>query len=204
MARSQLRSRYHRKSSTVSNRWKADSRQRRRQRAQTDYAGGKSRTFGSEIQMTVCASAEWRDRWPLPCVSSTNRKLSAPWSGPLVSVRLPALEPASCSRAGSRITRGNAAFVSRLSRYTLVSAWATEGKARLNGGRLAIRIAGRTALHREPTALAFVAPGCVRCPHRLAEPAGRSPVLGGHVRTWPDRPNGGPTSWPEVRSAQRR
>src|SRR5216684_6884866 len=61
----------------VCNGWKADSRQRRRQRAQTDYAGGKSRPFGSEIQMTVCASAEWRDRWPLPCVSSTNTKLPA-------------------------------------------------------------------------------------------------------------------------------
>ena len=47
------------------------------QRAQTDYAGGKSRPFGSEIQITVCASAEWRDRWPLPCVSSTNTKLPA-------------------------------------------------------------------------------------------------------------------------------
>lgn len=45
--------------------------------SRTDYAGGKSRLFGSEIQMTVCASSEWRDRWPLPCVSSTSTKLPA-------------------------------------------------------------------------------------------------------------------------------
>lgn len=56
--------------------WKADSRERHRPRAQTDYTSAKSRPFGSEIQMTVCASAEWRDRWPFPCVSSTNTKLT--------------------------------------------------------------------------------------------------------------------------------
>src|ERR1700722_11649904 len=43
----------------------------------TPYPGSGSRPPGSEIQMTVCASAEWRDRWPLPCVSSTNAKLPA-------------------------------------------------------------------------------------------------------------------------------
>ena len=43
----------------------------------TAYPRGRSRPPGRDIQMTVCASVEWRDRWPLPCVSSTNAKLPA-------------------------------------------------------------------------------------------------------------------------------
>lgn len=41
------------------------------------HSGGKSKPLGRDIQITVWASGEWRERWPLPWVSSISTKLPA-------------------------------------------------------------------------------------------------------------------------------